>query len=392
MPTSPICSGTIERWGETGKRREELRFLALVHDALKNKVQNWRPKTGENHHATRARRFAERYVVDDERLLATIEHHDRPYSLWRRFRRRGPCWTTTPSPRCWTGSPTSTCSCASWSWTARRRARTCHEPIRWLKAELGRRAECSRRAGGRASARAAAAKRPERQHRRLTQPTQPANPAGSAAAAAGRGASTASDRLSYARPKRHPQGLGAFPVHMPMESAQPMSAGRAGALRRRRRRLDRQAELLGGLRGCPCAGGWRGGPLGAFACAAAVAGAARGGDRGRRGRARALAGARGRAREGCRGGLQQPPGRCGGLDQPPGPRGSRPASSRSPHPRRCGGPQRAVPLRLRLPAAVPGQEHRRGRSRRRVWPPLPGGTRPGWRTRRRGRARCRSAL
>jgi hypothetical protein len=79
---------TIERWGETGKRREELRFLALVHDALKSKVQNWRPKTGENHHAMRARRFAEGYV-DDERLLAAIEQHDRPYSLWRKLRRRG---------------------------------------------------------------------------------------------------------------------------------------------------------------------------------------------------------------------------------------------------------------------------------------------------------------
>jgi HD domain len=79
---------TIERWGETGRCREELRFLALVHDALKYQVQNWRPKTGENHHAVRARRFAERYT-DDERLLATIEQHDRPYNLWRKARRRG---------------------------------------------------------------------------------------------------------------------------------------------------------------------------------------------------------------------------------------------------------------------------------------------------------------
>jgi hypothetical protein len=79
---------TIERWGETGKRREELRLLALVHDAMKHKVQNWRPRTGENHHAMRARRFAERYT-DDERLLATIEHHDRPYNIWRKARRRG---------------------------------------------------------------------------------------------------------------------------------------------------------------------------------------------------------------------------------------------------------------------------------------------------------------
>jgi hypothetical protein len=79
---------TIERWGETGKRREELRLLALVHDSLKYQVSNWRPRTGENHHATRARRFAERYT-DDERLLATIEHHDRPYNIWRKSRRPG---------------------------------------------------------------------------------------------------------------------------------------------------------------------------------------------------------------------------------------------------------------------------------------------------------------
>ena len=78
---------TIERWGETGERRRELRFLALVHDALKFQVSNWRPKTGENHHATRARRFAERYT-GDERLLAVIEQHDRPYNLWRRRPRR----------------------------------------------------------------------------------------------------------------------------------------------------------------------------------------------------------------------------------------------------------------------------------------------------------------
>jgi hypothetical protein len=78
---------TIERWGESGKRREELRLLALVHDALKYKVSNWRPRTGENHHAMRARRFAESYIAD-ERLLATIEHHDGPYNLWRKMRRR----------------------------------------------------------------------------------------------------------------------------------------------------------------------------------------------------------------------------------------------------------------------------------------------------------------
>ena len=78
----------IDEWGEQGARRMELRFLALVHDALKWRVDEGLPKTGENHHAMRARRFAERYT-SDERLLASVELHDRPYAIWRRMRRSG---------------------------------------------------------------------------------------------------------------------------------------------------------------------------------------------------------------------------------------------------------------------------------------------------------------
>ncbi len=79
---------TIDRWGEQGRRREELRFVGLVHDGLKFRVRGWLPKTGANHHAARARRLAERYTAD-ERLLGTIEQHDRPYGLWRKLRRTG---------------------------------------------------------------------------------------------------------------------------------------------------------------------------------------------------------------------------------------------------------------------------------------------------------------
>jgi len=78
----------IDEWGETGERRGELRFLALVHDALKHEVRDWLPRSGENHHAMRARRHAEHFT-DDERLLSTLELHDRPYSLWRRMGRKG---------------------------------------------------------------------------------------------------------------------------------------------------------------------------------------------------------------------------------------------------------------------------------------------------------------
>ena len=79
---------TIDRDGDAGERREALRFVALVHDSFKYRVRAWLPRHGRNHHASRARCFAERYT-DDERLLATIELHDRPYHLWKRMRRRG---------------------------------------------------------------------------------------------------------------------------------------------------------------------------------------------------------------------------------------------------------------------------------------------------------------
>lgn len=78
----------IDRRGEEADRREQLRFIALVHDSFKNRVRNWLPRSGENHHAMRARRFAERFT-DDERLLAAIELHDRPYALWKKMRKKG---------------------------------------------------------------------------------------------------------------------------------------------------------------------------------------------------------------------------------------------------------------------------------------------------------------
>lgn len=78
----------IDEWGEKGIRRSELRFMALVHDTLKGSVKEWLPRTGENHHAMRARRFAENFT-SDERLLATLELHDRPYAIWKRKRRTG---------------------------------------------------------------------------------------------------------------------------------------------------------------------------------------------------------------------------------------------------------------------------------------------------------------
>jgi hypothetical protein len=78
----------IDSEHERGERRELLRLISIVHDSFKYQVQNLRPRTGENHHAMRARRFAERFT-GDERVLATIELHDRPYGIWRSMKRKG---------------------------------------------------------------------------------------------------------------------------------------------------------------------------------------------------------------------------------------------------------------------------------------------------------------
>lgn len=79
---------TLDEEGETGDQRDQLRFISLVHDGFKYRVHEWLPKSGENHHAMRARRFSERYT-EDERLLAAIELHDKPYALWRKMQRKG---------------------------------------------------------------------------------------------------------------------------------------------------------------------------------------------------------------------------------------------------------------------------------------------------------------
>ena len=80
--------GRIDRLQLEPEQRRLLRFIALVHDACKRRVRDWLPRTGANHHAARARRLAKRYT-DDERVLAVIELHDRPYAIWRRLQRTG---------------------------------------------------------------------------------------------------------------------------------------------------------------------------------------------------------------------------------------------------------------------------------------------------------------
>jgi hypothetical protein len=68
--------------------RARLRFVALVHDAFKHRVRPDRPRTGANHHAVIARRFAEG-VTDDRELLELVELHDEAYNAWLLGQRGG---------------------------------------------------------------------------------------------------------------------------------------------------------------------------------------------------------------------------------------------------------------------------------------------------------------
>ena len=78
----------VDRHATTSEERRALRLIALIHDTFKYRVDTSRPRTGQNHHATLARRFAERYV-DDPAILEVIELHDEAYNSWRRGAQNG---------------------------------------------------------------------------------------------------------------------------------------------------------------------------------------------------------------------------------------------------------------------------------------------------------------
>lgn len=74
----------VERYALSPEDRRDLRLITLTHDSLKYRVDPDRPRIGDNHHAMRARRFAERYI-SDERVLTIIELHDEGIHLWNRW-------------------------------------------------------------------------------------------------------------------------------------------------------------------------------------------------------------------------------------------------------------------------------------------------------------------
>lgn len=78
----------LDHMGLADAERQKLRLVALVHDSFKQEVDRTRPRTGDNHHALIARRFAETFT-DDADVLELVELHDEAYNAWLAGARRG---------------------------------------------------------------------------------------------------------------------------------------------------------------------------------------------------------------------------------------------------------------------------------------------------------------
>lgn len=75
----------VDKYSESNTR-EKLRLIAIIHDTFKFKVDSTRARSGENHHAMIARRFAENYIHDNQ-VLDIIELHDEAYNAWVKGRK-----------------------------------------------------------------------------------------------------------------------------------------------------------------------------------------------------------------------------------------------------------------------------------------------------------------
>jgi len=78
----------IDKFYKDDEDRQELRQIAILHDTFKHKVNQNLPKSGENHHGTIARRFAEKFPIHVD-VLTVIELHDDAYNAWSAGGRHG---------------------------------------------------------------------------------------------------------------------------------------------------------------------------------------------------------------------------------------------------------------------------------------------------------------
>jgi len=78
----------IDKLGVLSEERTKLRFIGLIHDTFKHRVDITQPRVGSNNHAVIARKFAEKFT-NDAAILDIIELHDEAFNAWRKGHETG---------------------------------------------------------------------------------------------------------------------------------------------------------------------------------------------------------------------------------------------------------------------------------------------------------------
>ena len=78
----------IDKFYTDDEDRQDLRLIAILHDTFKYKVDQTKPKSGENHHGWIAAKFAEKFT-NNIKVLQVIQCHDDAYNAWQKGERRG---------------------------------------------------------------------------------------------------------------------------------------------------------------------------------------------------------------------------------------------------------------------------------------------------------------
>ncbi len=77
----------VNKYG-TSENKKDLRLIGFVHDTFKFKVDQTKPKSGENHHGFFARKFVETYT-SNIKIHEIVELHDEGYLSWQKGNRKG---------------------------------------------------------------------------------------------------------------------------------------------------------------------------------------------------------------------------------------------------------------------------------------------------------------
>jgi hypothetical protein len=78
----------INKFYADDENRKNLRLIAIVHDTFKHKVDQTKPKIGENHHGAIAAEFIHKYR-HNTKLILIIALHDEAYNAWSQGGKHG---------------------------------------------------------------------------------------------------------------------------------------------------------------------------------------------------------------------------------------------------------------------------------------------------------------